>query len=152
MKNVVAEPDLQVRCFSYEDAGVRVPAHWHHSLEILLIDTGSMEVNMNDTRLQLQMGDFVLINSGDIHSTSCSEHARICVLQIPYPFLKSNIPEYDHIRFRTALLRKGRNGPNLPAPSLPGFRNAADRISACKNSSSRRQRPRPVSAFQESII
>ena len=100
-ENVVAEPDLQVRCFSYEDAGVRVPAHWHHSLEILLIDTGSMEVNMNDTRLQLQMGDFVLINSGDIHSTSCSEHARICVLQIPYPFLKSNIPEYDHIRFRT---------------------------------------------------
>ena len=100
-ENVIVEPNLQVRCFSYEDAGVRVPAHWHHSLEILLIDTGSMEVNMNDTRLQLQMGDFVLINSGDIHSTSCSEHARICVLQIPYPFLKSNIPEYDHIRFRT---------------------------------------------------
>ena len=24
-ENVVAEPDLQVRCFSYEDAGVRVP-------------------------------------------------------------------------------------------------------------------------------
>lgn len=100
-ENVVAEPDLQVRCFSCEDAGVRVPAHWHHSLEILLIDTGSMEVNMNDRRLQLKESDFVLINSGDIHSTSCSEHARICVLQIPYPFLKSNIPEYDHIRFRT---------------------------------------------------
>lgn len=100
-ENVVAEPDLQVRCFSYEDAGVRVPAHWHHSLEILLVDTGDMEVNINDMRLQLQKDDFVLINSGDIHSTSCSEHARICVLQIPYPFLKSNIPEYDRIRFRT---------------------------------------------------
>ena len=100
-ENVVVEPDLQVRCFSYEDAGVRVPAHWHHSLEILLIDTGDMEVNINDIRLRLQKDDFILINSGDIHSTSCSENARICVLQIPYPFLKSNIPEYDHIRFRT---------------------------------------------------
>ncbi|HJC23828.1 MAG TPA: AraC family transcriptional regulator [Candidatus Eisenbergiella merdavium] len=100
-ENVIVEPDLQVRCFSYEDAGIRVPAHWHHSLEILLIATGSMEANINDMRLLLHEGDFVLINSGDIHSTGCSEHSRICVLQIPYPLLKSNIPEYNRIRFCT---------------------------------------------------
>ena len=107
-ENVIVEPDLQVRCFSYEDAGVRVPAHWHHSLEILLIATGSMEANINDMRLLLHEGDFVLINSGDIHSTGCSEHSRICVLQIPYPLLKSNIPEYDRIRFCTGPCGDGK--------------------------------------------
>ena len=107
-ENVIVEPDLQVRCFSYEDAGVRVPAHWHHSLEILLIATGSMEANINDMRLLLHEGDFVLVNSGDIHSTGCSEHSRICVLQIPYPLLKSNIPEYDRIRFCTGPCGDGK--------------------------------------------
>ena len=141
-ENVVAEPDLQVRCFSYEDAGVRVPAHWHHSLEILLIDTGSMEVNMNDTRLQLQMGDFVLINSGDIHSTSCSEHARICVLQIP------GIRPYP---FPDRLLRKGRNGPDLPAPSPPASGMRRPEFPPAKTAAAGAA-PRPVSAFQKSII
>lgn len=100
-ESVVVEPDIQVRCFSYQDAGVLVPAHWHHSLEILLIDAGSMEVGLNEKQLQLHAGDFIIINSRDIHSTNCPEHSRICVLQIPYPFLKRHIPEYDHIRFRT---------------------------------------------------
>ena len=100
-ENVVVEPDIQVRCFTYEDAGVLVPAHWHHSLEILLIDAGSMEVTLNDTRLSLHAQDFVLINSRDLHSTNCPEHSRICVLQIPSPFLKRNIPEYDRLRFRS---------------------------------------------------
>ena len=99
-ETVVVDPDVPVRCFSYEDAGVLIPAHWHHSLEILLIEAGGMTVTLNEARVQLRPQDFILINSTDLHSTNCPEHSRVCVLQIPYPFLKQNIPEYDRIRFR----------------------------------------------------
>ena len=133
-ENVVVEPDLQVRCFSYEDAGILVPAHWHHSLEILLIDTGSMDVNLNDSQLQLQAGDFVIINSRDIHSTNCSEHSRICVLQIPYPFLKRHIPEYDRIRFCTGSCGDGETDR--------GFRSLLRRLQDCRGRNVRQSDPR----------
>ena len=100
-ETVTVDPGIPVRCFTYEDAGILVPAHWHHSLEILLIESGGMTVTLNDARLSLHAQDFVLINSGDLHSTNCPEHSRVRVLQIPYPFLKQNIPEYDRLRFRS---------------------------------------------------
>ena len=100
-ETVMVDPGIPVRCFTYEDAGILVPAHWHHSLEILLIESGGMTVTLNDARLSLHAQDFVLINSGDLHSTNCPEHSRVRVLQIPYPFLKQNIPEYDRLRFRS---------------------------------------------------
>ena len=98
---MTVDTGIPVRCFTYEDAGILVPAHWHHSLEILLIESGGMTVTLNDARLSLHAQDFVLINSGDLHSTNCPEHSRVRVLQIPYPFLKQNIPEYDRLRFRS---------------------------------------------------
>ena len=100
-ETVTVDPGIPVRCFTYEDAGILVPAHWHHSLEILLIESGGMTVTLNDARLSLRAQDFVLIGSGDLHSTNCPEHSRVRVLQIPYPFLKQNIPEYDRLRFRS---------------------------------------------------
>lgn len=87
------EPDIQVRCFSYEDAGILVPRHWHNSLEILYIEAGDMDLLVNDLSIRLEKGDFAIINSRDIHATSSSEHSRIDVLQIPYQFLKKHIPD-----------------------------------------------------------
>nr|WP_308626823.1 AraC family transcriptional regulator [uncultured Eisenbergiella sp.] len=98
-ENVQVEPDIQVRCFSYEDAGVLVPRHWHNSLEILYIARGDMEIMVNDLSFRLEADDFAIINSRDIHATSCSEHSQIHVLQIPYPFLKKHIPDFDNLRF-----------------------------------------------------
>lgn len=98
-ENIQVEPEIQVRCFSYEDAGVLVPRHWHNSLEILYIAGGDMDIMINDSAFLLETGDFAIINSRDIHATSCSEHSRIQVLQIPYPFLKKHIPDFDRIRF-----------------------------------------------------
>lgn len=100
-ENVVAEPAIQVRCFSYEDIGVLVPNHWHNSLEILLLDAGYMELFVSEGKLLLHPGDFAIINSRAIHATNCSEHSRVCVLQIPHSFLKGCIPDYDAIQFRS---------------------------------------------------
>ena len=58
-----------------------------------------MDIMINDSAFLLETGDFAIINSRDIHATSCSEHSRIQVLQIPYPFLKKHIPDFDRIRF-----------------------------------------------------
>ena len=45
-ENIQVEPDIQVRCFSYEDAGILVPRHWHNSLEILYIVAGDPGISM----------------------------------------------------------------------------------------------------------
>lgn len=100
-ENVIIDPFLQVRCFSYEEVGLFVPKHWHNSLEILLLSSGEMEAVFGDATAILQPGEFAIINSRDIHATNCPEHSMVCALQIPYPFLMQHIPDYDSIRFRS---------------------------------------------------
>lgn len=104
-ENIQVEPDIQVRCFSYEDAGILVPRHWHNSLEILYIEAGDMDLLVNDLSIRLEKGDFAIINSRDIHATSSSEHSRIDVLQIPYQFLKKHIPDFGPHPLYERLLR-----------------------------------------------
>lgn len=112
-ENIQVEPDIQVRCFSYEDAGILVPRHWHNSLEILYIEAGDMDLLVNDLSIRLEKGDFAIINSRDIHATSSSEHSRIDVLQIPYQFLKKHIPDFDRIRFMNGSCGEARSDEAL---------------------------------------
>lgn len=97
------QPDIQVRYFSYEDAGVFVTRHWHNSLEILYIDEGEMEIDINGSLSRLKRSGFVIINSREIHATQCKEHSRIYVLQIPYHFLRQHITSFETIRFDASM-------------------------------------------------
>ena len=93
------QPDIQVRFITYEDSSHLVTNHWHNSMEILLIRTGLMNVWVNDNLRLLKKGDFIIINSRDIHATKCIQASVIQLLQIPYAFLKTGIPDIDYIRF-----------------------------------------------------
>lgn len=88
--------------FRIDDQGRKyVPPHWHNSLEILYILEGALEVSTGQKPGQiLRTGDFLVINSREIHSIRIPEHCRCMVLQILYPFLRRYIPDMDRIRFR----------------------------------------------------
>lgn len=74
--------------------------HWHNSLEIVYILNGIMDVTVNDHITRLFGGDFIIVNSRDIHSTHCIGSSRILLLQLPYSFLKEHIPGYEFVRFQ----------------------------------------------------
>lgn len=100
-ENVRTESDIPARFFSYEMSNFFVPSHWHNSLEIILILSGTMVITTNDKRFNLSENEYLIINSGDIHSTRTGAGTHAQVLQITYPFLKQSIPDYDKLSFNT---------------------------------------------------
>lgn len=92
---------LPIRFDIYTSGGSElIPSHWHNSLEIIYIQKGSMDITVRDHTTRLMAGDFLIINSREIHSTHCNGITKNFLLQIPYPFLKAHIPSYDFIRFK----------------------------------------------------
>lgn len=65
------------------------------------MESGKMDVGINNRIYPLKRNDLIVINSGDIHYTHCRELTRVYALQVPYPILKTHIPNYDYIRFQT---------------------------------------------------
>lgn len=93
------QEDIQVHFLVYEQANLLITNHWHNHLEVLYMLEGSMEVIFGNESNTLLPGQFIIINSGDIHSTKCTETVKVILLQIPYSLLKRCIPDYDYLRF-----------------------------------------------------
>lgn len=99
-EQVKTDAALPIRFDIYTTQGELVPMHWHNSLEIIYILEGNMDVTVKDHVNRLWPGDFMIINSREIHGTHCGSLTKVFLLQFPYYFLKEHIPEYDFIRFR----------------------------------------------------
>lgn len=99
-EQVKTDTALPVRFTVYDSDNDLIPMHWHNSLEIVYILNGIMDVTVNDRVTRLFGGDFVIVNSRDIHSTHCIGSSRILLLQLPYSFLKEHIPGYEFVRFQ----------------------------------------------------
>ena len=100
-EKVITTDSLPARSFSYTSPNQLITNHWHNSLEILYMASGKMDVGINNRTYALCRGDLIVINSGDIHFTLCQELSQVYALQIPYPILKTHIPNYDYVRFQT---------------------------------------------------
>ncbi|NJJ39589.1 helix-turn-helix domain-containing protein [Paenibacillus apii] len=46
--------------------------HWHEELEFIYVEEGEMEVTINSEIIHVSKGDFVFINSGDLHQVTSS--------------------------------------------------------------------------------
>lgn len=96
---VHTEPDMPVKCFSYISTRMlTVPAHWHDEVEMIRVEQGEMEIIYEENQITLEHGDWMLINSRDIHTTISREKSKIEVLQIPFIFLKKYIPEMENLK------------------------------------------------------
>ena len=82
---VVTDEGLPFKLFAFEGEGgsyVR-DKHWHRSIEIFAVWEGQLEFSLQDKRFPLNGGEFVIVNSNEVHSIVAPEPNRTVVLQIP---------------------------------------------------------------------
>lgn len=84
---------LDVHFELFVDNGSYTASHWHDSIEIIYITSGSLQVEMGEYNYSLKENDCILINSGVVHSTRCLDSNTSMLLQIPLTFLSSYMPD-----------------------------------------------------------
>ncbi len=50
----------------------QVPPHWHHEVELFMLDQGEVKVSAAETQFLLQPGQGVLVNTDKLHSMTCA--------------------------------------------------------------------------------
>lgn len=100
---VLPNEDLPFKIFLFEGKNgnyVR-EKHWHRSIEIFAVLEGTLHFFLNDTRRTLHSGEFVIVNTNEIHSIFAPVENTTIVIQIPLKFfehyyVKENIIWFSH--------------------------------------------------------
>ena len=58
---------MQIYYQNYPSGGLTVPYHWHKEIELIYVESGSMEMTVNMNSFTAFAGDFFCINSGELH-------------------------------------------------------------------------------------
>ena len=82
---IVPNRGLPFKLFLFEgkDGKYIRDKHWHRSVEIFAVKDGSLNFFLNEKKYHLQAGDFVLVNSNEVHSIYAPIPNETIVLQIP---------------------------------------------------------------------
>ena len=98
---VIPNEDLPFRMFIFEgrDGNYKVAKHWHHSVEIFLVQEGEIDFYINNSHLSLARKDFVLVNSNEVHSIDCPNPNITIVLQIPAEVFEEYTEADSYVNF-----------------------------------------------------
>lgn len=99
-ENIKIDADVNMRYSCCTDYGYFVPAHWHDSIELLYVLDGESIINMEQRSYVLTKGEFIILDSKVIHSTRSQSFSHFLLIQIPYGFLKTCMPDIDYIHFQ----------------------------------------------------
>lgn len=82
---VLPNEDLPFKMFLFEgkDGNYSREKHWHRSVEIFAVLEGNLVFYINEEHIHLEAGNFVIVNSNEIHSIRAVEKNQTVVLQIP---------------------------------------------------------------------
>ncbi len=86
------------------------PAHWHEYVEILYLIRGQFSAIVQATEYQLNEGDLIIINSGDLHMTR-SNTCTYLLLQISASQMRQYLPDFDTMRFDTIIPCSEQSAP-----------------------------------------
>ncbi len=78
--------------------------HWHRSVELFAVYEGTLKFYLNEEAYPLRTGEFMLVNSNEIHSIDSPEPNRTIVLQIPLKTFEDYYTGEQFIRFTHASL------------------------------------------------
>lgn len=82
---IITDEGLPFKLFSFEgqDGNYIRDKHWHRSIEIFAVWEGQLEFTLHDKRFPLNGGEFVIVNSNEVHSIVAPDPNKTVVLQIP---------------------------------------------------------------------
>ncbi len=88
--------DLPIKLFCQRIGSVQ--KHWHRSIELLLVLSGSMDVWIENDHFSLTENDIILINSNQVHETY-SEDCVLIALQIRLSMFHMDLLNPDNVFF-----------------------------------------------------
>lgn len=82
---IIPNDNFSFKLFSFEGkaGNYKRASHWHRSIEIFLVLEGFIEFHMNSGSYRLEPGEFILVNSNEVHSVDAPVPNHTIVLQIP---------------------------------------------------------------------
>lgn len=98
---VMSNEDLPFKLFLFEgkDGNYYRDKHWHRSVEIFAVFEGEMDFFLNDERYPLHAGEFILVNSNEIHSINAPQENKTIVLQMPLDTFEDYFTGEQFVRF-----------------------------------------------------
>lgn len=98
---ILPNEDLPFKLFLFEGehGNYYRDRHWHRSIEIFAVFEGGLTFSMLGTDQELKPGDFMLVNSNEIHSVDSPLPNRTVVVQIPLQTFADYFTEEQYIRF-----------------------------------------------------
>ena len=98
---IVPDRGLPFKLFLFEGGGGKYirEKHWHRSIEIFAVRQGQLEFFLNEKKYVLAAGDFVLVNSNEVHAIHAPLPNETIVLQIPLGVFADYYTEEQFIWF-----------------------------------------------------
>lgn len=98
---IIPNEDLPFKLFSFEGRNGNYirEKHWHTSVEIFAVMEGTLSFYRNEKEYPLRAGEFLIINSNEIHSIHAPERNETVVLQIPLKQFEDYFTAQRYIRF-----------------------------------------------------
>lgn len=82
---IMPNEDIPFKLFTFEgkDGNYIRNKHWHRSIEIFALFEGELKFFINEKEYPLKPGEFMLVNSNEVHSVLSPRANQTVVLQIP---------------------------------------------------------------------
>lgn len=98
---IMPNEDLPFKMFLFEGAcgSYFRDKHWHRSVEIFAVFEGHLDFYLNNEVHPLYSGEFMLVNSNEIHSIDAGSRNYTVVLQIPLKTFEKYYTAQQFIRF-----------------------------------------------------
>ena len=98
---IIPNEDLPFKMFLFEgeQGNYYRDKHWHRSIEIFAVFKGCLKFYLDDIERQLNSGEFILVNSNEIHAIDAWEPNQTIVVQIPLMTFSDYFTGEQYIRF-----------------------------------------------------
>lgn len=98
---IIPNDNLPFKVFLFEgkDGNYVREKHWHRSIEIFAVFEGALTFYVNDKKYPLKQGEFMLVNTNEIHSILAPKPNKTLVLQIPLGTFENYYTDEQFILF-----------------------------------------------------
>jgi AraC-like DNA-binding protein/quercetin dioxygenase-like cupin family protein len=97
---------FKIFAFEGKDGHYVREKHWHRSIEIFALYEGELEFYVNDEKYPLAPGEFMIVNSNEIHSIRSPKPNFTIVVQIPLSTFEKYYTDEKFIYFTHQSLRE----------------------------------------------